>query len=90
MQVFPGTSSFVSAHGWPALEDKMARGDCHPQVAYEYAVKVLRGPLPGAITNWLLLDSFDAEGVNYLQQYLAFAATKASQPPRGNAHSPLP
>lgn len=67
--------------GWPELEDKMARGECHPRVAYEYAVNVLKRPLPDAIRNWLILARFDAEGSKYVQQYLAFEAAERAQLP---------
>lgn len=62
--------------GWPALEAKMADGKCHPQVACEYAEKILKGPLPDPIRNWLVLESFDATGSTYRQQYLAFETAK--------------
>lgn len=62
--------------GWPDLEAKMANGKCHPQVACEYAKEILQGPLPDAIRNWLILESFDDEGSVYRKQYLAFEAAK--------------
>lgn len=74
--------------GWPALEKKMTK--CHPRVAYEYAVHVLKAPLPQAIANWLMLESFDAEGKKYQQGYIAFSKTNQSQPSMGNPSSPPP
>jgi hypothetical protein len=74
--------------GWPDLEAKMAQGGCHPQVAYEYALKVLKGPLPQPIENWLTLEIFDPEGAKYKQKYFAFAAAKRSQKSPGNPSPP--
>lgn len=71
--------------GWRALEDKMARGECHPQVAYEYAVNLLQGPLPEAVETALNIQSFGNVGNGYISKYFAFAATKASQPSIANA-----
>jgi hypothetical protein len=76
--------------GWPELEDKMARGECHPQIAYEYAVNVLQGPLPPPIECWLMLTPFDDEGKEYQQRYIAFSKANQSQPSLGNASSPPP
>lgn len=73
--------------GWPALEDKMARGECHPQVAYEYAVNVLQGTLPQAIETWLVLAVCEAEGNKYRQKYFAFKTAKKGQPSQANAGS---
>ena len=75
---------------WPALERKMAHGNCHPRVAYEYAVNALQGPLPQAIETWLMLAVCDTEGNKYRQKYFAFAATKASQHSIANASSSSP
>lgn len=77
--------------GWPALEDKMAQGECHPRVAYEYAVNLLQGPLPEAVETALNIQSFGNVGTDCISKYFAFAATKASQPSRVNAaSSPAP
>ena len=76
--------------GWRALEDKMARGECHPQVAYEYAVNLLQGPLPEAVETALNIQSFGNVGNGYISKYFAFAATKASQPSIANASSSSP
>jgi hypothetical protein len=77
--------------GWPELEDKMSQGGCHPQVAYEYAVNVLQGPLPEAVETALTLQSFGNVGKDYISKYLAYAAAKRSQPSQGYvASSPTP
>lgn len=73
--------------GWPALEDKMSQGGCHPQVAYEYAVNVLQGPLPQAIETWLTLSVFDADGDEFRQKYVAFMTAKKGQPSQVNSGS---
>ncbi len=74
--------------GWPDLEARMAQGKCHPRVAYEYALEVLKGPLPQEIENWLTLESFDAEGDKYKKMYLDFAASKLTQNSPGNPSPP--
>lgn len=76
--------------GWPALEDKIAIGECHPRVAYEYAVNVLKGPLPPRMDKWLVLSLFDCEGKNYLRKYKAFAAATQATPSPGTPSSPPP
>ena len=73
--------------GWPDLEHKMAQGECHPQVAYEYAVNLLQGPLPEAVETALKIQSFGNVGKGFTSKYFAFAATKASQPSIANASS---
>lgn len=73
--------------GWPDLEAKMARGECHPQVAYEYAVDVLKRPLPQAVETALHIQSFGNAGKGYISKYFDFVATKASQPSITNASS---
>lgn len=75
---------------WPELEDKMARGECHPQVAYEYAVNLLKGPLPEAVETALKIQSYGNVGKGFISKYFAFAATKASQPSIANASSSSP
>ena len=74
--------------GWPELEDKMSQGGCHPQVAYEYAQKVLKRPLSAPIESWLMLESFDAQGTEYREKYFAFAASKQPQSTAGTASPP--
>jgi len=74
--------------GWPDLEAKMARGECHPQVAYEYALKVLKGPLPPPIECWLTLTPFDDEAKKYQKLYSDFAAAKRSHNSPGNPSPP--
>jgi len=76
--------------GWPDLEAKMARGECHPQVAYEYAVNLLQGPLPPPVECWLTLTPFDASGKEYQQKYIAFTRAYQSQPSPGSPSSPPP
>jgi hypothetical protein len=76
--------------GWPELEDKMARGECHPRVAYEYAVNVLQRPLPPPIECWLTLTPFDASGKEYQQKYIDFTRAYQSQPSPGSPSSPPP
>lgn len=76
--------------GWSALEAKMTRGECHPQVAYEYAVNLLQGPLPKAVETALNIQSFGNVGKGFISKYFAFAATKASQPSIANASSSSP
>ena len=71
--------------GWPELEDKMVRRECHPRVAYEYAVNVLRGPLPQAIKNWLVLDEFDREGKEYVDKYLDYEKAHQAHASQGDA-----
>lgn len=73
--------------GWPALEYKMARGECHPQVAYEYAVNVLQGPLPEAVETALKIQSYGDVGKDCISKYFDFAAVKRSQHSQGNATS---
>jgi hypothetical protein len=73
--------------GWPALEDKMARGECHPQVAYEYAVNVLQGPLPEAVETALKIQSYGDVGKDCIGKYFDFTAVKRSQHSQGNATS---
>jgi len=72
---------------WPALEDKMLQGECHPQVAPEYAVHVLQGPLPQPIETWLMLAVCDTKGSDYRQRYFAFKAAKKSHTLPGNTGS---
>jgi hypothetical protein len=63
----------------------MAQGKCHPQVAYEYAVNVLKRPLSPPIENWLTLESFDAKGNEYRRKYSAFVASMQAQSFQSNA-----
>jgi hypothetical protein len=74
--------------GWPALEDKMARGECHPRVAYEYAVNVLQRPLPEAVEIALNIQWFGDIGKEYISKYRTFAASKQAQPVQGNPSPP--
>jgi len=75
------------SQGWPALEKKMATGNCHPRIAYEYAVNILQGPLPQAIETWLTLSVFDADGNEFRQKYVAFTTAKKGQPSQVNSGS---
>ena len=76
--------------GWPDLEHKMGQGECHPQVAYEYAEKVLRGPLPPPVEVWMTIGIFDAQGNAYRKKYFASTMYKKGQPSMGNLSSPPP
>ena len=76
--------------GWPDLEHKMGQGECHPQVAYEYAEKVLQGPLPPPVEVWLTIGIFDAQGNAYRKKYFASTMYKKGQPSMGNPSSPPP
>jgi hypothetical protein len=75
-------------NGWPALEAKMAQGECHPRVAYEYAVNFLQGPLPEAVEVALNIQWFGDIGKEYISEYRTFAASKQPQNSPGNPSPP--
>lgn len=79
-------------NGWPELEDKMARGKCHPQVAYEYAERILQGPLPPPIAAWLTMSVFDDKGKEYQRKYYEFVTRMKAKLSHSinSAPSPLP